>query len=151
MSVPLAWVYDLFRRSEPYGARPPHPTGVGIQRPVAWSDLSGEEQDYLQRQQLLSLINFANPFAFFPHHLGGERWQANLMAQHTLTSFGYSVDLRPLPWLAVSPRLIAWLQPEGQQFATQSAQAGVLASALVRPGSASRASAGRSPCASRPR
>jgi hypothetical protein len=164
---PLAWVYDLFRPEEPYSARGPHPTGVGIKRPIAWSDLTGEEQAFLERQQLLSLVNLANPFAFFVHHLGGEGWRMNLMAQHTLTSFGYTVDLnvflrlgelglfvsqknqwnryryfpglelqaadlRLSPWLALTPRLILWLQPEDQTFSTRTAQAGLLVSAQAR-------------------
>jgi len=93
---PLGWVYDLFRPPEPYAARGPHPSGVGIARPLGWSDLTAEEQRFLKLQYYLSLINFLNPLAFFLHHVQVGDWQLNLVAQHTLTSFGYSVDVHAL-------------------------------------------------------
>lgn len=36
---PVALARDLHRPDEPYAARGPHPSGEGLARPVAWSDL----------------------------------------------------------------------------------------------------------------
>jgi hypothetical protein len=91
-----AWVYDLFRPNEPYTARGTHPSGVGIDRYIKYSDLSNDEQKFLKLQTQLSLLNLIDPFLigrdhFHGHHNGSALiWNARL--SHYLTSFGYTVD-----------------------------------------------------------
>ncbi len=88
-----AWVYDLFRPNEPYEARGTHPSGVGIDRYIDWSDLSQAERDFLRRQRNLSLLSFVDPFLFGfddGFRWGNTRVSANL--RHYLTSFGYTLD-----------------------------------------------------------
>jgi hypothetical protein len=88
-----AWTYDLFRPHEAYSARGQHPTGVGIDRYIKWSDLTADEQRYLTRQRNLSLLNLIDPFLFgqqqFSLPSGDWRWNANL--RHMLTPFGYDI------------------------------------------------------------
>lgn len=94
-----AWVYDLYRPSEPYATRGIHPSGVGIDRYRDLSDLSPEEQSYLRRQRNLSLVNLADPFLFGRHHFSARNpvtgttilWNANL--RHHLTPFGYNLGV----------------------------------------------------------
>lgn len=89
-----AWVYDLHRPNEPYGQRGVHPSGVGIDRYISWSDLSGAERSYLRRQRDLSLLNLIDPFLFKHDSISVDdsalRWNATL--RHHLTAFGYSID-----------------------------------------------------------
>ncbi len=93
-----AWVYDLFRPFEPYAARGTHPSGVGIKRYIKYSDLSNEEQDYLEKNFRLSFLNLVDPFLFNyksfsavnPFNDRPLQWNATL--RHHLTSFGYSLD-----------------------------------------------------------
>ena len=93
-----AWVYDLHRPNEPYRERGVHPSGVGIDRYISWSDLTSAERGYLRRQRNLSLLNLIDPFLFrhhssaATHPMNGSplRWNATL--RHHLTSFGYSID-----------------------------------------------------------
>lgn len=86
------WVYDLFRPDEPYAARGVHPSGVGYDRYIRWSDLNKNEQDFLRRQVALSFLNLADPFliGFNEFRYGEYRWNSRL--SHSLTSFGYVVD-----------------------------------------------------------
>lgn len=94
-----AWVYDLFRPNEPYAARGTHPSGVGIDRYISWSDLTPAERRYLKRQRNLSLLSLVDPFLFghvastvsLPGIETPVRWNAAL--RHYLTSFGYVVDI----------------------------------------------------------
>jgi hypothetical protein len=91
-----AWVYDLFRPDEPYVARGVHPSGVGVDRYRATSHLTAEERDYLDKQGMLALINFADPNLFgvngWSMRFNGRPVQMNVTASHFLTSFGYSID-----------------------------------------------------------
>ena len=57
-----AWVYDLFRPDEDYTIRGIHPSGVGIDRYIKFSDLTEEEIHFLKRQMDLSLLNFVNRY-----------------------------------------------------------------------------------------
>jgi hypothetical protein len=92
-----AWVYDLFRPDEDYAARGAHPSGVGVDRYIAYSDLSEAERDYLRLQRNLSLVNLIDPFLFGRDHfeavnpIDGRtlRWNAN--ARHYLAPFGYAL------------------------------------------------------------
>jgi len=93
-----AWVYDLFRPTEPYEARGVHPSGVGIDRYIKPSDLTAEELRYLKRQGRLQFLNLLDP------HLSGiSRFRVtskqslqptdfNISIRHYLTSFGYTID-----------------------------------------------------------
>jgi hypothetical protein len=87
-----AWAYDLFRPDEPYAARGTHPSGVGIDRYIRYSDLNGREKTFLERQWILSLLNFADPamYGIDEFKYGDWRWNARL--SHFITSFGYVVD-----------------------------------------------------------
>lgn len=88
-----AWVYDLHRPDEPYEARGTHPSGVGIDRYIDWSDLTVNERKFLRRQRNLSLLSFVDPFLFGFNdgfRRGDMRWSGNL--RHQLTPFGYSID-----------------------------------------------------------
>jgi hypothetical protein len=91
-----AWVYDLFRPNEPYAARGTHPSGVGINRYIHYSDLSPEERRFLRLQGYLSVLNLADPYLIRIDRFHGAwfgrsvEWNARL--SHELTSFGYTVD-----------------------------------------------------------
>lgn len=91
-----AWVYDLFRPDEPYSARGVHPSGVGINRYIHYSDLNQKEKDFLQLQSRLNLLNFADPFLYqfteFDGHWGQSNFKWNAKLSHYLTSFGGVVD-----------------------------------------------------------
>lgn len=112
-----AWVYDLFRPSEPYDARGQHPYGPGVDRYIKYSngdsfrgallnewqygttrrhaDLTRQEQDYLRLQYRLSFLNFVSPAMLGYSRLEGptdSHWNASL--GHHLTSFGYVIDAR---------------------------------------------------------
>lgn len=95
-----AWVYDLFRPYEPYTNRGVHPSGIGIDRYVKYSDLTDDEKRYLKLQAFLTWINFLSPqiltfknqFEFInPLNNNVAYWNFSLM--HYLTSFGFTVDL----------------------------------------------------------
>ncbi len=93
-----AWVYDLFRPTEPYEARGMHPSGVGIDRYIQYRDLSTAEKDYLRLQYHLSYLNLLNPMLFeFRGFNATSPWNKqpitwNASVQHHLTSFGFTVD-----------------------------------------------------------
>ncbi|TAL35980.1 MAG: hypothetical protein EPN93_09275 [Spirochaetes bacterium] len=93
-----AWVYDLFRPDEPYAARGTHPSGVGIDRYIKYSDLTGDERRYLRLQGKLALINFISPQLLGVDYFGsespfgGDRFFWNFAAVHHLTPFGYTID-----------------------------------------------------------
>ncbi|HLL52833.1 MAG TPA: hypothetical protein VK447_04750 [Myxococcaceae bacterium] len=96
------WVYDLHRPDEPYAARGPHPSGVGIRRDRLPSDMSSAELSYLRRQRNLLLLNLVDPHQFgFASFRGTNpfthrpfRWNAQLA--HLPTSFGSSTEARVL-------------------------------------------------------
>lgn len=94
-----AWVYDLFRPNEPYGARGDHPSGVGIRRYIRYSDMTSAEQSYLRRQAYLSLLNFIDPaligFDWFETTLGARQQtlRVNAHVRHTPAPFGQSIGL----------------------------------------------------------
>lgn len=94
------WVYDLFRPDEPYASRGAHPSGVGVDRYIRWDDLTRDEQTFLKRQVILSLLNFADPFLYgFDEFAGlafGRELKWNVKLTHYLTSFGYTADVHAL-------------------------------------------------------
>jgi len=94
-----AWIYDLSRPGELYSARGVHPSGIGIDRYIKYSDLTESEKKYLKKTGLFTLFNFASPQLF-----GFERFnipdnsitgssQFNFMVIHHLTSFGNDIIL----------------------------------------------------------
>ena len=98
----LSWVYDLYRPDEPYlsGLRGrPHPSGVGVDRYIQPSELTGEELRYLKLQGRLILLNLLSPQMFgFDRFRGtdpithGQFWW-NAAVTHHLTSFGTATGL----------------------------------------------------------
>ncbi|WP_413558008.1 hypothetical protein [Bdellovibrio sp. HCB209] len=88
-----AWVYDLFRPDEAYTARGTHPSGVGIKRYIKWSDLNGQEQDFLSLQSKLSYLNFLDPFLLGIKDFRTSWGRINAKTSHYLTSFGGNIDL----------------------------------------------------------
>nr|MBA3353371.1 hypothetical protein [Blastocatellia bacterium] len=84
-----AWVYHLFRPSQPLEARGPHPTGIGLNRYIKVSDLTSEEKRYLERAGKMMWLNFVDP-----NFLGEEisfnngAGHANVWLRYMLTSFG---------------------------------------------------------------
>jgi hypothetical protein len=97
-SSDLNWVYDLFRPDEPYADRGTHPSGDGIARYIAPSQLSDSERDYLIKQAWLSYLNFVSPALYgvnsFPWGETGVEWNAAL--NHYFTSFGSDTPLQIL-------------------------------------------------------
>ncbi|MBN2662964.1 MAG: hypothetical protein JXR68_04885 [Bacteroidales bacterium] len=92
-----AWVYDLFKPDEPYSLRGTHPSGVGLNRYIAPSDLTEAEFKYLKKQGFLQLINFASPMILginnLPLTIKGNKYVFNFAFRHFLTSFGYDISL----------------------------------------------------------
>ena len=94
----LSWIYDLSRPDEPYRNRGTHPSGEGIDRYVALSDLTREERDYLERQGKLSILNLVDPTLFglsgvtVPNAFGRGPMKLNVVLGHQLTSFGHTVN-----------------------------------------------------------
>jgi hypothetical protein len=98
----LTWVYDLFRPDESYlaGARgQPHPSGVGVDRYIQPSELTGEELRYLRRQGRLFLLNLLSPQMFGFDRFRGtnpishEPCLWNAAVTHHFTSFGTATGL----------------------------------------------------------
>ena len=85
---PINATYDLFNPYESYEERGIHPSGVGIDRYVEFSDLSLEAQDFLRTQFSLSLLNFVDLNLFGIDELG-KNVKYNLSLRHHMTSFGY--------------------------------------------------------------
>ena len=109
-----AWVYDLFRPTEPYSARGTHPSGVGINRYITYADLTDTEKDFLKRQFSYSFLNLLNPMLYrFDSFISTEpftrrsvRW--NVGVRHHLTSFGYSIDFNVFAQGASQKALFIW-------------------------------------------
>ncbi len=91
-----AWAYDLQRPDEPYEARGPHPTGVGIDRYRRPTDLTPTERELLVEAKWLSLLNLVDPamlglrwgVPFAPHD-----WRMTGGLAYQMTSFGQAVTL----------------------------------------------------------
>lgn len=96
-----AWVYDLHRSAEPYAARGVHPSGVGIDRYIRFSDLTDEERTFLRHDGQLQLLNLLDPFLFgfegiVVHEEAAGRSMLTANVAHYLTSFGHSIDVNVL-------------------------------------------------------
>jgi len=89
-----AWIHDMFNPELQYTARDPFPGGEGVNRRIGYSDLSSEEQDYLNRQKSLSLFNFLNPAIFFIDRIKlGDGLSFNFFTQYSPTHFGNDLAL----------------------------------------------------------
>jgi hypothetical protein len=92
-----AWVYDLFRPNEPYEARGPHPSGVGIDRYRTTEDLTDDELKYLKGQFSWHFVNYLSPMIFGIHSIPlGSYLTGNFAMRHLLTSFGSVVSAQAL-------------------------------------------------------
>jgi hypothetical protein len=91
-----SWVYDLNKPDQPYDARGIHPSGVGINRYIGWSQLTSQEKSYLRLQAGLSLLNFVRPQLYFANpwrcSLCGQQTDIYAGLQHYLTSFGFAAE-----------------------------------------------------------
>lgn len=91
-----AWVYELHRPNEPFTDRGAHPSGVGIDRYIRYSDMTPDMTKYLKKMGNRQLVNY-----FSPHLLGirrirlGKDMWGNFALRHYLTSFGddFNIDL----------------------------------------------------------
>lgn len=89
-----AWVYDMFNPSLAYNVRDSFPDGEGVNRRIGFSDLSPEEQKFLNEQKILSLLNFLNPAIFFINRIKiNEGFSFNFFAQYAPTQFGNDIAL----------------------------------------------------------
>ncbi len=90
-----AWVYDLNRPFELYQERGTHPSGVGLDRYIAPSDLSEQELKYLKKQGFLQGINFLSPMLLgikkIPFSVKNKNMFFNFAARHILSSFGNKI------------------------------------------------------------
>jgi len=103
-----AWIYDLDRPGEPYAARGVHPSGVGIDRYIRYSDLSALEQGYLRKVRTMGLLNLAAPYLFgfsrftSASPFDGKPFQWSVALVHHLTAYGQELSLDVLlgraPW-----------------------------------------------------
>lgn len=92
-----AWVYDLFRPNEPYEDRGVHPSGVGIDRYIKYSDLTEEEQKYLYKQSKLSWLSFLDfDLLWIDDIKFGNNKKLSLNLKHYLTPFGNSINANVL-------------------------------------------------------
>ena len=93
-----AWVYHLFRPEQPFDARGPHPSGVGLDRYIKVADLSAEEKQFLRREGKLAWLNFVDPNFLgvrgftFRNPINGESARGNFWLRHALTSFGHAIS-----------------------------------------------------------
>ena len=93
-----AWTYHLFRQSESFEARGPHPSGVGLDRYIKVADLTTEEKQFLRREGKLGLLNLVDPNLIgierlsFRNPMNGRSAEANVWMRHMLTSFGHTID-----------------------------------------------------------
>jgi hypothetical protein len=85
-----AWVYDLFRPQEPYGARGIHPSGNGILRERFPNQFTDEEFAYAQKVGKLQYLNFISPHLLSISRIKvSKNFAFNFALRHYLTSFGY--------------------------------------------------------------
>lgn len=94
-----AWIYDLDRPNEPYEARGIHPSGVGIDRYIKYSDLNNDEKKYIKLSSDISFLSLLDPMLLgfrsfvLKKYLDGRVLRATVNIKHNLTSFGNSVNL----------------------------------------------------------
>ena len=90
-----AWVYDLFRPTEPYTGRGIHPLGNGINRYRKTTDLTADELAYLKKQGNLQWLNVLSPMMIGVRRINiNASLSGNIAMQHWLTSFGNDTALK---------------------------------------------------------
>lgn len=96
------WVYDLFRPDEPYASRGIHPSGVGVDRYIRYSDLSGKEKKYLDKQWRLSMLNYLSPHLININRFNmtdpftDRKLYFNAALMYYMTSFGNTIDIHTM-------------------------------------------------------
>jgi hypothetical protein len=104
-----AWARDIHRPREAYEARGAHPTGVGVQRYVKWSELTDEEQRYLKQRRSMHVLNVINPALFNIRGFAlGEEVMMSAALVHQLAPFGYDLGVSARV-MAGDLKLAAWL------------------------------------------
>lgn len=94
-----AWVYDLHRPDEPYEARGVHPSGVGLDRYIRYSDLTADEQRVMRQVRNLSLLNLVSPFFVgsssfeVESPFDGAPLRFNAALRHHLTTYGHELSV----------------------------------------------------------
>jgi hypothetical protein len=91
-----AWAYDVQRPDEPYEARGPHPTGVGIDRYRKTTQLTSAERALLVHAKWLSLLNLVDPAMFgvgWPAPFAPEGWRMTAGLAYQMTSSGQALTL----------------------------------------------------------
>ncbi len=93
-----AWVYSLFRPELRYAARGAHPSGVGINRYIRFTDLTSEELEFLKKQGRLQWLNFLSPtlFGFSKIRLKGSPQgdhYGNFAVRSIITPFGNDISV----------------------------------------------------------
>lgn len=89
-----AWAYDMFNPSQSFMNRDSFPNGQGVNRRIGFSELTPEAQEFLQRQEKLSLLNFVNPAFFFINRIPiTPDLSFNFFAQYAPTHFGNDLAL----------------------------------------------------------
>ncbi len=87
------WTYELFRPNEPYSARGPHPSGIGIRRYRTYAELPDDERRYLRTQRAMSFLNFLDPALWGIRELYLGPLRLNGHVRHMPTSFGHAISL----------------------------------------------------------
>ncbi len=89
-----AWVYDLFKPTQPYEDRGVHPSGNGIDRYIKTTDLTSEELSYLKKQGKLQWLNMISPMMFGLNSIKiNNDLKFNFAIRNYLTSFGNEISL----------------------------------------------------------
>jgi len=92
------WVDALFFPDKPYADRGLHPSGVGINRYIKPSQLSGEARSYLKKQGNLHWLNILSPHLVgFPKiklkSTENGNYYGSFAVRHLLTPFGNDINL----------------------------------------------------------
>lgn len=90
----LGWAYDVQRPDEPYAARGPHPSGVGVDRYRTLEHLTPEERRLMRQAATLSWLNLLDASMLglaLPAPAGWPEWTFGTF--HEMTSFGQLVGV----------------------------------------------------------
>ncbi|MBY0244066.1 MAG: hypothetical protein K2Q03_01290 [Sphingobacteriaceae bacterium] len=90
---PLAsWVFNMLSPDASFEKFGKHQSGIGIDRYARFTDLPKEGQDFLDKINNRSYINYLNPMAFGIHHISlWKDWKTNFAIYQWYTSFGTDV------------------------------------------------------------
>jgi hypothetical protein len=101
-----ASVYDMFRPHEPYDARGPHPSGVGIARFRDLAELSAAEKNYAQDTVVRAYIGLLDPALLniagvkLDDVVAGKPLRITGRVAHMLTPIGSAVEVESLAQVA---------------------------------------------------